>query len=255
VKQQANATKQAVGGAVEEGGGDGDGHGEGDGGSVGAGLLAELWGCRVLCRDMAWAPVCHNGGTFANECWVHCSTSVFLSNNHDHHDEEDHVEEENHNPAVFAFSNSSSSSSFPSSSLSSPTQVKAQGGRGNHSGANAQTNTNTVNVTALGGRGSTANTTGTSAPAAATTVPGVCDPAKDRFRHNDHDYSCHQKCVTAWPNGEGVRGGGQFARWRPACGEDGVTYTTACFAACSGVRSAEGECHDITPLTLRRRTR
>ena len=59
----------------------------------------------------------------------------------------------------------------------------------------------------------------------------------------------------AKPSDECVRArasrGGEKARrgnfgWRPACGEDGVTYTTACFASCSGVRFARGECHDLS---------
>lgn len=52
---------------------------------------------------------------------------------------------------------------------------------------------------------------------------------------------CVRACVSRWGRGEE----GNFG-WRPACGEDGVTYTTACFASCSGVRSARGECHDLS---------
>lgn len=183
-------------------------------------LRAELWGCRVMCRDEKWAPVCHRGGTFANECWVHCSTSVFSSDD----DDED----------VTTLASSSSSSSINVTNLRA-----ARGGGGNHS------------------RFSGARTNATRESVVVTTTPGMCDPSMERFRPDDH--SCIQDCVAVWGEieggGGGGGGGGQFARWRPACGEDGVTYTTACFAACSGVRSAEGACHDITPLDLRRRRR
>jgi hypothetical protein len=167
-------------------------------------LRTELWGCRVMCRDEKWAPVCHLGGTFANVCWVHCSTSVFPSD-----DDTNHTE-------VAASSASSSSSS------TNVTNARAA----NHSrGVSERTDTNATRVQAV------------------TTTPGMCDPSRERFRSDDQ--SCIYSCVS----------GGQFAGWRPVCGEDGVTYTTACFAGCSGVRFAEGECHDTSPLALRRRLR
>lgn len=73
-------------------------------------------------------------------------------------------------------------------------------------------------------------------PADASSSPsraGACDA-----KPSDE---CVRACVSRWGKGEE----GNFG-WRPACGEDGVTYTTACFASCSGVRFARGECHDLS---------
>lgn len=179
-------------------------------------LRAELWGCKVMCRDERWEPVCHLGGTFANDCWSACSDSVFS-----------HEKMETENKVV--------ASTFSASPPSTNVTRDARGGtKSNHS--TAVSDTTTINATRS---------------RAVATVPGMCDPSNERFQPDD--YGCVHHCVSV--SGGDVGGGGQFARWRPVCGENGVTYTTACFAACSGVRFAEGECHDTSPLTLRRRRR
>jgi len=72
--------------------------------------------------------------------------------------------------------------------------------------------------------------------------PGRCP------RERSPDGNCVSGCVAAW--GRDEVGAPAFG-WRPACGEDGVTYTTACFAGCSGVHSVEGECHDVDPRRRR----
>lgn len=145
-------------------------------------LDTELWGCRLMCQDEKWEPVCHRGHsgwrTFANLCWVHCSDSVFAD------------------------------------------------------------------------RGGSVALNSTRADAVMT-VTGMCDLSKESFEP-DEQHSCIQRCAEAWGDGS-QGGGGQFVMWRPACGEDGVTYTTSCFASCSGVRSAEGACQDVAPLSTRRR--
>lgn len=67
--------------------------------------------------------------------------------------------------------------------------------------------------------------------------PGRCE------RERSPDENCVSGCVAAW--GRDEASGAPAFGWRPVCGEDGVTYTTACFAECSGVVSAEGACHDV----------
>ena len=66
-------------------------------------------------------------------------------------------------------------------------------------------------------------------------TPGRCEPSRERFRAND---GCVQDCVVDW-----ARTG--YAWQDMACGEDGTTYTTACFAWCSNVAYTLGECHDV----------
>lgn len=66
-------------------------------------------------------------------------------------------------------------------------------------------------------------------------TPGRCEPSRERFRAND---GCVQDCVVDW-----ARTG--YAWQDMACGEDGTTYTTACFARCSNVAYTLGECHDV----------
>ena len=66
-------------------------------------------------------------------------------------------------------------------------------------------------------------------------TPGRCEPSRERFRAND---GCVQDCVVDW-----ARTG--YAWQDMACGEDGTTYTTACFARCSNVADTLGECHDV----------
>ena len=73
----------------------------------------------------------------------------------------------------------------------------------------------------------------------AITSEGSCERRRE-------DPECIFRCLGSFGSESGSGNGTQFARWRPACGEDGVTYTTACFASCSGVRSAEGECQDTS---------
>lgn len=68
--------------------------------------------------------------------------------------------------------------------------------------------------------------------------PGRCE------RERSPDENCVSGCVAAWGRDEASA---PAFGWRPVCGEDGVTYTTACFAECSGVVSAEGACHDVDP--------
>ena len=74
------------------------------------------------------------------------------------------------------------------------------------------------------------------------TRPGRCP------RERSPDENCVSGCVASW--GQDEAGAPAFG-WRPVCGEDGVTYTTACFARCSGVVSGEGECHDVDPRRWR----
>ena len=62
------------------------------------------------------------------------------------------------------------------------------------------------------------------------------------------DAACMHACLDDFRDAEGDRA--RFA-WRPACGADGITYTTACFATCSGVRSVSGECHAAGEETRR----
>lgn len=190
-------------------------------------LRAELWGCRVMCRDEKWNPVCHRQGTFANECWVHCSTSVFSYRHHHSSGNKTYNVDDDGDEA--------SSGGGPVVASSSTNGTDARAARANR------------------GSNRTADRASTNATKArdVTTTPGPCDPSKERFRPDDHD--CIQRCVRSWSEGGG--GLGEVARWHPVCGEDGVTYTTACFADCSGVRSAEGECHDVSPLARRRRRR
>ena len=177
-------------------------------------LASELWVCRVMCFPQGWDPVCRDSGTYANECWAHCAASVFspeatphattnTTNTNDDDDDDD-------DDGVGGNTNSS---------------VVRAGGR----------NSNNATSAAVGGRRAPV-------PAAAVvhtpSTRGQCDYASERFKPTDH--MCIQRCVmVARGVGGAGGGGGQFAQWRPACGEDGVTYTTACFAACSGVRSAE----------------
>lgn len=66
-------------------------------------------------------------------------------------------------------------------------------------------------------------------------TPGRCEPSRERFRAN---HGCVQDCVVDW-----ARTG--YAWQDMACGEDGTTYTTACFARCSNVAYTLGECHDV----------
>jgi len=73
-------------------------------------------------------------------------------------------------------------------------------------------------------------------------TPGKCE------NERNPEPSCLSSCVNAW--GDENDGSAAFG-WRPVCGEDGVTYTTACFARCSGVMSGEGECHDVDPRRRR----
>jgi hypothetical protein len=71
-------------------------------------------------------------------------------------------------------------------------------------------------------------------PSCAAT-PGRCEPSRERFRATN---GCVQDCVVDW-----ARTG--YAWQDMACGEDGTTYTTACFARCSNVAFTLGECHDV----------
>jgi len=75
-------------------------------------------------------------------------------------------------------------------------------------------------------------------------TPGKCQ------RERAPEPSCVSGCVDSWGREKKPDGTAAFA-WRPACGEDGVTYTTSCFAGCSGVMSGEGECHDVDPRRRR----
>ena len=121
---------------------------------------AEVHACRVACHDERWDPVCHEGHTFANACWVRCAAGA---------------------------------------------------GAGAGAGADADEPTR-----------------------------GRCDSLPDA--------ACMHACLDDFRDAEGDRA--RFA-WRPACGADGITYTTACFATCSGVRSVSGECHAAGEETRR----
>ena len=77
----------------------------------------------------------------------------------------------------------------------------------------------------------------------AITEEGSCNRRQE-------DPECIFRCLGSFSEQSGSENHTQFARWRPACGEDGITYTTACFASCSGVRSAEGECQDTSPRSM-----
>jgi hypothetical protein len=81
----------------------------------------------------------------------------------------------------------------------------------------------------------------------AGTSPGAAKPGRCE-RERSPDEKCISGCVDAW--GEENKSTPAFG-WRPVCGEDGVTYTTSCFAGCSGVISTEGECHDVDPRRRR----